>query len=92
MILRRPPYRPEPICGSETMFPVPVQIVDVQEENFNTKTFTMRIDDRTVRDQYRWIRPIQHDLCPRGGRSGHLDQLQPRRGQGHRHPSASSGR
>ncbi|GMU23788.1 MAG: oxidoreductase [Phycisphaerae bacterium] len=47
--------RPEPICGSETMFPVPVQIVDVHEENFNTRTFTMRIEDATARESYRWI-------------------------------------
>lgn len=55
MTVKSAPYRPEPICGSETMFPVPMQIVEVHEENFNTRTFTMRIEDRTARDQYRWI-------------------------------------
>jgi NAD(P)H-flavin reductase len=37
------------------MFPVPVQIVDVREENFNTRTFTMRIEDAGIRASYRWI-------------------------------------
>lgn len=47
--------RPEPICGSESMLPVPVQITQVHEENFNTRTFTMRIEDRAIRERYRWI-------------------------------------
>ncbi len=47
--------RPEPICGSESMFPVPVQITEVHEENFNTRTFTMRIEDDSIREMYRWI-------------------------------------
>jgi NAD(P)H-flavin reductase len=47
--------RPEPICGSETMFPVPVRIVDVQEENFNTRTFILKIEDEGLRRSYRWI-------------------------------------
>lgn len=47
--------RPEPICGSESMFPVPGQIIDVQEENFNTRTFTMRIEDDVARNNYQWI-------------------------------------
>ncbi len=55
MKLKTAPSRPEPICGSETMFPVPVQIVAVREENFNTRTFTMCIEDRTARELYRWI-------------------------------------
>lgn len=47
--------RPEPVCGSESMFPLPMQIVDVTEENFNTRTFIMRIEDSTARELYRWI-------------------------------------
>lgn len=47
--------RPEPICGSESMLPVPVRITEVQEENFNTRTFIMRIGDDAIRDMYRWV-------------------------------------
>jgi len=37
------------------MFPVPGQIIDVQEENFNTRSFTIRVEDDTARNAYRWI-------------------------------------
>lgn len=50
-----PATRPEPICGSETMLPVPVRIVDVHQENFNTRTFTLRIEDEELRPYYQWI-------------------------------------
>ena len=46
--------RPEPICGSESMFPVAAEIVDIHQENFNTRTFTMRIEDDGIRNAYRW--------------------------------------
>lgn len=47
--------RPEPVCGSESMFPVAAKITDVHQENFNTRTFTMRIEDDSIREAYRWI-------------------------------------
>lgn len=46
--------RPEPICGADTMLPVPVRILDVREENFNTRTFVMQIEDECARQAYRW--------------------------------------
>jgi NAD(P)H-flavin reductase len=47
--------RPEPVCGSDTMLPVPVEIAHVREENFNTRTFVMRLNDDGIRNMYRWI-------------------------------------
>ena len=37
------------------MFPVPVRIVGVQQENFNTRTVTVRIEDDALRPYYRWV-------------------------------------
>ncbi len=47
--------RPEPLCGAETMLPVPARIIEVQQENFNTRTFTLRIEDDDLRQRYRWL-------------------------------------
>jgi NAD(P)H-flavin reductase len=49
------PARPEPLCGSDAMLPVPVKILDVREENFNTRTFAMQIEDEYAQQAYRWI-------------------------------------
>ena len=46
--------RPEPICGMETWMPVPARILDVQEENFNTRTFKVQFVDEQIRDMYRF--------------------------------------
>jgi len=46
--------RPEPICGAETMVPLPARIVDVCEENFNTQTFVLQLEDQAARNAYRW--------------------------------------
>jgi NAD(P)H-flavin reductase len=46
--------RPEPLCGADTMLPVPIEILDVREENFNTRTFLMQIEDEAARKAYRW--------------------------------------
>lgn len=46
--------RPEPVCGSETMMPLPARIVDICDENFNTRTFILRLEDQTARDAYQW--------------------------------------
>jgi NAD(P)H-flavin reductase len=46
--------RPEPLCGTDTMTPVPVRILDVRPENFNTRTFVMRLEDEEARKAYRW--------------------------------------
>ncbi len=55
MIATATSTRPEPICGSESMFPIPMRITEVTEENFNSRTFTMRIEDAAARNAYRWI-------------------------------------
>ena len=47
--------RPEPICGAETLQPVPARIVDIHRENFNTCTVTLRIVDEAIRRHYRWV-------------------------------------
>jgi len=36
------------------MLPVTTRIVDVREENMNTKTFVMEIEDEEIRKKYRW--------------------------------------
>jgi NAD(P)H-flavin reductase len=46
--------RPEPICGADTWLPVAARIVAVRAENFNTRTFQLRIEDETARRLYRW--------------------------------------
>ncbi len=48
-------HRPEPICGADSLLPVPCRILDVQPENFNTRTFTLRIEDDDLRQRYRWL-------------------------------------
>ena len=47
--------RPEPICGMNTWMPVPARIIDVREENFNTRTFTLRFAEDDVRRDYRFV-------------------------------------
>jgi NAD(P)H-flavin reductase len=46
--------RPEPVCGTDTMTPVPARILGVHAENFNTHTFVMQIEDEQARKAYRW--------------------------------------
>jgi NAD(P)H-flavin reductase len=46
--------RPEPVCGMDSWIPVPARILDVKDENFNTKTFTMEFCDEHIRDTYRF--------------------------------------
>lgn len=46
--------RPEPLCGPDTMMPIPVRILDIHSENFNTRTFVMQIEDEVARRAYRW--------------------------------------
>ena len=48
------PARPEPLCGTDAMLPVPVGILDVREENFNTRTFVMQLEEEDARKAYRW--------------------------------------
>ena len=47
--------RPEPICGMDTWMPVPARILDVREENFNTRTFTTQFVDEEIRNRYRFV-------------------------------------
>ncbi len=46
--------RPEPICGMETWFPIPAEILETRKENMNTYTYKIRLVDATLRKQYRW--------------------------------------
>jgi NAD(P)H-flavin reductase len=46
--------RHEPICGMDQWMPVPARIVDVQVENFNTRTFRMEVVDPEIRRQFRF--------------------------------------
>ena len=48
------PARPEPLGGTDAMLPVPVGILGVRKENFNTRTFVMQIEDEDARKAYRW--------------------------------------
>ena len=43
---------PEPMCGMNTWMPVPASIQDVREENFNTRTFSLRFEDEEMRRRY----------------------------------------
>jgi NAD(P)H-flavin reductase len=47
--------RPEPICGMNTWMPVPSRILDVREENFNTRTFSLQFLDEQIRKLYRFV-------------------------------------
>ena len=53
-MIRTEPSRYEPICGMETWHPVPAEILSVRQENLNTRTFTIRIVDETIRRSYQW--------------------------------------
>jgi len=55
MIASNAAARPQPVCGIDTMMPVPARIVGVKEENFNTRTFRVQIVDEEVRRIYRWV-------------------------------------
>jgi NAD(P)H-flavin reductase len=46
--------RPEPMCGMNTWMPVLARILKVQEENFNTWTFTMEFLDPEIHSRYRF--------------------------------------
>jgi len=43
-----------PVCGLDTWLPVPARILDIKNENFNTYTIRLRIEDEAVRNAYQW--------------------------------------
>jgi len=45
---------PLPVPGPYTWMPVPARILHIKDENFNTYTIRLRIEDETVRNGYRW--------------------------------------
>lgn len=45
---------PPPLCGLDSWMPVPARILDVKDENFNTYTIRVRIEDEAARTAYRW--------------------------------------
>jgi NAD(P)H-flavin reductase len=54
VILTDTSMRPAPVCGIDAMMPVAARIEAVREENFNTRTFRIRIVDEDIRRIYRW--------------------------------------
>ena len=46
--------RPEPICGMDSWMPVAARILDVHDENFNTRTFRMQFVDQGLQAMYRF--------------------------------------
>ncbi len=53
--------RPEPVCGLDTWLPIAAQILSVEKENFNTRSFQLRIVEESIRSMYRW-RPGQFNM------------------------------
>ncbi len=45
---------PPPVCGQQTWTPLPARILDMKDENFNTYTIRLRIEDEAARTAYRW--------------------------------------
>lgn len=45
---------PKPVCGLDAMMPVTARVIAVKEENFNTRTFRIRIEDADIRQMYRF--------------------------------------
>lgn len=48
------PDRPPSVCGIAAMAPAPALIVQARQENTNTRTFVLRLEDDAIREQYRW--------------------------------------
>jgi NAD(P)H-flavin reductase len=49
-----PKPRPEPVCGMDSWIPVFARILQIREENFNTRTFTLEFLDPELRQTYRF--------------------------------------
>lgn len=47
--------RPEPVCGMDSWVPVLARILQVKEENFNTRTVTLEFLDEALRSSYRFV-------------------------------------
>ena len=45
---------PPPVCGLDTWMPVPARIINLKDENFNTYTIRLRIEDEAAHSAYRW--------------------------------------
>jgi len=54
MTLAQRETTPSPVCGLDTWMPVPARILDIKDENFNTYTIRLRIEDEAARNAYRW--------------------------------------
>jgi NAD(P)H-flavin reductase len=54
MIAAPTTLRPEPMCGMDTWVPAPARILEVHEENFNTRTYTMQFVDEEIRRRYQF--------------------------------------
>ena len=45
---------PPVVCGPESWMPFPAHILDIRDENINTYTIRLRIEDDNARNAYRW--------------------------------------
>jgi NAD(P)H-flavin reductase len=54
MTLAQGETTPPLVCGLDTWMPVPARILDIKDENFNTYTIRLRIEDEAARNAYRW--------------------------------------
>ena len=45
---------PTLVPGPDTWMPLPARILHIKDENFNTYTIRLRIEDETARNRYRW--------------------------------------
>jgi NAD(P)H-flavin reductase len=45
---------PEPVCGVMSWMPLPARITAIEDENFNTRTFTLQFCDAPTRESYRF--------------------------------------
>jgi NAD(P)H-flavin reductase len=45
---------PPPLCGLDTWIPVSARIIDMKDENSNTCTIRLRIENEVARSGYRW--------------------------------------
>lgn len=45
---------PPPVCGPDTWMPLLARVLDIKDENFNTYTIRLAIEDEAARNAYRW--------------------------------------
>jgi NAD(P)H-flavin reductase len=66
MTLPQRKTNPPAVCGLDTWMPVPARIIDIKDENINTYTIRIRIEDEAIRNAYRWA-PGQFNMLYAAG-------------------------